>query len=160
MNRPVYPNRTVLPVCLSHIWQNSVALQKRGFNVCEVKAPKTKTRGQDGKTDEIDSLMGAKSVLAKPVNKLIIPKSQGMIKVLRILLTARRSMTAQSVMDKNALFALLRTNNITPDTFCSVCFFMVFLRKYIQKGVRPHENIRICASKHRRAVRGQAVIVL
>lgn len=89
-----------------------IALQRRNIAVCEVKAPKTKTRGQKGKTDEIDSLIAAQSILTKPINKLIRPKTQGMIKVLRILLTARRGMSAQSVMDKNALVALLRTNNL------------------------------------------------
>ncbi len=91
----------------------TVALQKRGLPVCEAKAPKMKARGQKGKTDEVDSHHAAVSILSKPINSLINPKNQGTVKMLRILLTARRNMTAQSVMDKNALYALLRTNNLT-----------------------------------------------
>lgn len=95
----------------------TMALTNRGLPVCEVKAPKTKTRGQTGKTDEVDSLLAARSVLIKPIDKLIAPKSQGMIKVLRILLSSRRNIITQFVMDKNALIALLRTNNLTTGYF-------------------------------------------
>ena len=38
----------------------TVAVQNRGLEICEVKAPRTKTRGQAGKTDEIDSFWAAK----------------------------------------------------------------------------------------------------
>jgi transposase len=93
----------------------TVALQNRHLAVCEVKAPKMKTRGQTGKTDEVDSLCAAQSILSKPLDKLTNPKNQGVIKMLRILLTARRNITVQSVMDKNALYALLRTNSLTPE---------------------------------------------
>ncbi|MCL2108682.1 MAG: transposase [Oscillospiraceae bacterium] len=93
----------------------TVALQNRNIDVCEVKPPRNRTRGQAGKTDEVDSLRAAQHVLSMPTDKLINPKNQGVIKVLRILLTARRGMTSQSVMDKNALYALFRTNSLTPD---------------------------------------------
>jgi transposase len=90
----------------------TIALQNRNLAVCEFKAPKTKTRGQAGKTDEVDSLLAARNVLAKELDKLINPKAQGMRKVFRVLLAARRNMTIQKVMDENTLIALLRTNSL------------------------------------------------
>jgi transposase len=79
-----------------------------GLAVAEVKPPKTKARGGDGKTDRIDAELAARSVLHLPVNKLIVPRNGTARKSLRILLGARRSIVRQQTADKNALTALLR----------------------------------------------------
>jgi transposase len=79
-----------------------------GLAVAEVKPPKTKTRGGDGKTDRIDSEMAARGVLHLPVDKLIAPRSGTQRKSLRILLAARRGVVTQQTAEKNALTALLR----------------------------------------------------
>jgi len=79
-----------------------------GFVVAEVKPPKTKSRGGDGKTDRIDAELAALSVLRLPVSKLIIPRDGTMRKSLRILLTARRGMVMRRTAEKQTLIALLR----------------------------------------------------
>ena len=79
-----------------------------GLTVAEVKPPKTKARGGDGKTDQIDAELAARGVLHLPVDKLIAPRSGTQRKSLRILLTSRRGIVTQQTADKNALTALLR----------------------------------------------------
>lgn len=79
-----------------------------GLAVTEVKPPKTKSRGGDGKTDRIDSELAALGILRLPVNKLIAPRSGTQRKSLRILLAARRGVVTQQTAEKNALTALLR----------------------------------------------------
>jgi len=115
----------------------TVALQNRNIAVCEVKPPRNKTRGQAGKTDEIDSSCAAIDILRMPVDKLIIPKIQGMRKVFRILLAARHNMMIQFVMDKNTLIALLRTNNLTPGPINSLGF--VAIQAIAKWTARPEE---------------------
>jgi transposase len=94
----------------------TIALKRSCMNVCEVKPPKIKTRGQNGKTDELDSLYAARGVLTTVVENLIDPKAQGQRKALRILLQVRRHLTRGHNMDNNALIALLRTNDLAIDT--------------------------------------------
>lgn len=79
-----------------------------GMAVAEVKPPKTKARGGDGKTDRVDAELAALGVLRLPVDKLVTPRTGSARKSLRILLTARRGMVTQQTAEKNALVALLR----------------------------------------------------
>lgn len=79
-----------------------------GLAVAEVKPPKIKSRGGDGKTDHLDSELAALSVMRLPVSKLITPRMGSARKSLRILLMARRGIVTQRVASKNALIALLR----------------------------------------------------
>ena len=119
----------------------TMALQNRGLTVCEAKAPRMKIRGQAGKTDEIDSLWAAQNVLAKPLDKLILPKTQGMRKVFRILLAARRNMTVQKVMDENALIALLRTNNLDVSPVSELA--LTSLQSISQWETRPDNDMAL-----------------
>jgi len=119
----------------------TIALQNRNIAVCEVKPPEKKRRGQAGKTDEVDSFEAAKGVLPKHMNELIIPKTQGMRKVFRILLAARRNMTIQKVMDENTLIALLRTNNLTPRPVASLT--MSVLQDMAEWVVRPKSDMEV-----------------
>jgi transposase len=82
--------------------------QDNGLTVTEVKPPKTKSRGGDGKTDLIDSELAARSVLHLPVNKLVVPRAGGVRKSLRILLASRDDVVTRQTADKNTLIALLR----------------------------------------------------
>jgi len=86
-----------------------------GLAVTEVKPPKTKARGGDGKTDRIDSELAALGILRLPVDKLITPRYGTARKSLRILLGARRSIVRQQTADKNSLTALLRGCDIGID---------------------------------------------
>jgi transposase len=79
-----------------------------GFAVTEVKPPKTKSRGGDGKTDRIDAELAALSVLRLPLGKLIAPRNGTQRKCLRILLASRRNIVTQQTVGKNTLIALLR----------------------------------------------------
>ena len=90
-------------------------LMRNGYDVCEAKPPKTRSRGSKGKDDLLDAKLAALSVLSTPINKLIYPRSDGLRKALRTLLAARRNMITQQVMNKNALISLARTNNIGID---------------------------------------------
>jgi transposase len=125
----------------------TMALQNRGLAVCEAKAPRTKTRGQAGKTDEIDSLLAARNVLAKELDKLILPKAQGMRKVFRILLAARHNMTVQKVMDENALFALLRTNNLSTDPITKLGLSQLQTIMQWQDGPEKNMNIETAVAR-------------
>lgn len=73
-----------------------------------MKPPKTKARGGEGKTDQIDAELAARGVLHLPVDKLIAPRSGTERKSLRILLGSRRGVVTQQTAEKNALTALLR----------------------------------------------------
>ena len=83
-------------------------LLSRQLPVTEVKPPRTKSRGGNGKTDQIDAELAARSVLRMSVNALILPRSGDTRRALRILIGARRHMVCQRVATKNTLIALLR----------------------------------------------------
>lgn len=91
------------------------ALLARSLAVAEVRPPKTKSRGGDGKTDQIDSELAALGVLRLPINELITPRTGCDRKLLRVLLGSRRLMIAQQIMNKNALIALLRGSELGVD---------------------------------------------
>jgi len=91
------------------------ALLERKFEVVEVKPPKTKSRGGDGKTDQIDSELAALNVLRIPIDKLVKPRLGEKRKILRVILGSRRLLIAQQTMNKNALIALLRGEDIGID---------------------------------------------
>jgi transposase len=103
-------------------------LLKRKLEVMEVKPPKTKSRGGDGKTDQIDSELAALNILRLPVNKLIKPRLGEKRKTLRVILGSRRMLIAQQTMNKNALIALLRSETVgvdarkplTPADYCTI----------------------------------------
>lgn len=86
-----------------------------GLAVAEIKPPKTKSRGSDGKTDCIDAELAALSVLRLPVDKLAVPRHGTQRKCLRILLTARRNIVGRQTADKNTLIALLRSCELGVD---------------------------------------------
>lgn len=83
-------------------------LLERHLDVAEVKPPKVKSRGGDGKTDQIDAELAALNVLRKPVHLLARPRRGETRKALRILLGARQQMVTEQSMSKNALIAIVR----------------------------------------------------
>jgi transposase len=90
-------------------------LLQRQLAVVEVKPPKTKSRGGDGKTDQIDAELAALNILRVPLDKLVKPRLGESRKTLRVLLGSRRLLLAQQIMNKNALTALLRSEYIGID---------------------------------------------
>ncbi len=91
------------------------ALLTRNLSVVEVRPPRIKSRGGDGKTDQIDSELAALGVLRLPLNKLITPRTGCDRKLLRVLLGSRRLIITQQIMNKNALIALLRGSELGVD---------------------------------------------
>lgn len=90
-------------------------LLARNLHTVEVKPPKTKSRGGEGKTDQIDAELAALSTLRLQVKKLSIPRVGDTRKALRVLLGARRQMVTQRSMSKNALTAIVRGINLGVD---------------------------------------------
>lgn len=91
------------------------ALLLRKLEVVEVKPPTTKSRGGDGKTDQIDAELAALNILRLPLDKLIKPRFGEKRKTLRIILGSRRLLITQQTMNKNALIALLRSEDVGID---------------------------------------------
>ena len=81
-------------------------LQHAGHTVVEVERPRRKDR-RAGKSDRIDALAAAKSVLGG--EKVSTPRSRGILTALRALLIARRSAVAERTRLLNQLQALNAT---------------------------------------------------
>jgi transposase len=89
------------------------AVARLGIPVIELERPaRTERRGR-GKTDAIDAVLGARKALALDVTALPTPRADGDREGLRILLVARRDMTAEKTAKTNWLIALLRTGTDT-----------------------------------------------
>ena len=86
------------------------ALQAAGLEVVEVERPKRAQR-RKGKSDPIDAHLAAMTVLRMPVDRKVLPRSDGDREALRILLGARRDMTTQKTRQTNRLRALLLTGD-------------------------------------------------
>jgi len=86
------------------------ALQAAGLEVVEVERPKRSQR-RKGKSDPIDAHLAAMAVLRMPVDRKVLPRSDGDREALRILLGARRDMTTQKTRQTNRLRALLLTGD-------------------------------------------------
>lgn len=79
------------------------------FAVCEARPPRRQSRRAHGKSDAIDAVGAARTVLGTATTELVSPRAEGLREALRILLAARRSMDTQRTGARNALTALLRT---------------------------------------------------
>ena len=103
-------------------------LEIERFAVCEARPPRRQSRHAQGKSDAIDAVAAARTVLGTATAELISPRAEGLREALRILLAARRSMDTQRTGARNALTALLRTldlgidarSPLTPDQITTV----------------------------------------
>ncbi|GAA1890722.1 IS110 family transposase [Paeniglutamicibacter psychrophenolicus] len=87
-----------------------------GFPVAEAPRMDAKKNRGVGKTDALDSHRMAMAVLPLPVEKLRRPRlNEGIRQGLRILVTARESMTKDRTRSVNALNALVRSNDLGID---------------------------------------------
>lgn len=91
------------------------ALRATDLDICEVRPPRRVSRAGRGKSDEIDALAAARTVLAEDVKTLLNPRAEGNREALRILLNARDAMEHQSTADRLMLTALLRTTDLNID---------------------------------------------
>lgn len=87
-----------------------------GFPVAEAPRMDTKKNRGVGKSDTLDAHRMARAVLPLPVEKLRRPRlHEGIRQGLRILITARNSMTNDRTRSVNALNALVRSNDLGMD---------------------------------------------
>lgn len=91
------------------------ALAATDLEVCEVRPPRRASRAGRGKSDDIDALAAARTVLAEDVSPLLQPRAGGNREALRILLNARDAMERQSTADRLSLTALVRTLDLCVD---------------------------------------------
>ena len=90
-------------------------LEVERFAVCEARPPRRQSRRAHGKSDAIDAVAAARTVLGTATTELVSPRAEGLREALRILLAARRSMDTQRTGARNALTALLRTLDLGID---------------------------------------------
>ena len=91
------------------------ALRTTELDVCEVRPPRRTSRAGRGKSDDIDALMAARTVLGEEVEALLEPRAEGNREALRILLNGRTVMERQSTADRLILTSLLRTMELGID---------------------------------------------
>src|SRR4051794_8385136 len=87
-------------------------LTAAGLLLVEAEQPARKDR-RHGKSDPIDARIAARSVLAKPAERLATPRADGDREALRILLSARDELTSLLTMQSNRLHALLLAGDDT-----------------------------------------------
>ena len=87
-----------------------------GYPVAEAPRMDTKQHYGVGKSDTLDAHRIAAAALPLPVGKLRRPRLNGGVRqAIRILITARDSLTTDRTRTVNALTALLRTNDLGVD---------------------------------------------
>jgi transposase len=87
-----------------------------GVLVAEPSEMPASTRRGVGKTDSLDAVRIARSVLAVDTSRLRWPRAAGQRVVLRVLVVAREQMVTERTRAINALTALLRTIDLGVDT--------------------------------------------
>lgn len=91
------------------------ALRGTDLDVCEVRPPRRTSRAGRGKSDDIDAVAAARTVLADDVSALLEPRAEGVRAALRILLNARDAMEHQGTANRLMLTSLLRTCDLGVD---------------------------------------------
>jgi transposase len=91
------------------------ALKTAGIPVAEVKPPGRQARAGVGKSDPIDAVEAARQVLHRDVDRLAVPRADGLRAALRVLLTGRKGLDTRRTADRNALNALVRTTDLGVD---------------------------------------------
>lgn len=105
----VYPRRRRVCTALTRL------LEVECFAVCEARPPRRQSRNAHGKSDGIDAVTAARTVLGTATAELVSPRGGGLREALRILQAARRSMDTQRTRARNALTALVRTLDLGID---------------------------------------------
>ncbi|OLT38867.1 IS110 family transposase [Saccharomonospora sp. CUA-673] len=90
-------------------------LQAEGIDVVEVRPLNHASRAHTGKNDAIDAEAAARHVLGQDVDRLARPRNAGRRSALRVLLSSRSIIDQQRTANRNALTALLRTNELDID---------------------------------------------
>lgn len=80
-----------------------------------MRPPRPGSRTGKGKSDAIDAVAAARTVLGSDLESLLQPRADGGRNALHILVNARRSMDTQRSADRHALTALARTMDLGID---------------------------------------------
>lgn len=117
IDRRSEPGKTLVAIEGANSYGSGLAhaLRSTELDVCEVHPPRRATRAGRGKSDDIDALAAARTVLAEQVGALLTPRAEGNREALRVLLDARGIMDRQCTADRLALTALLRTTDLGVD---------------------------------------------
>ena len=91
------------------------AFTSAGYRVVEADRQSAADRHGVGKSDPLDAVRIARSVLARDMDDLREPRADGARNALRILLSSRMLMTRESTTATNALTALVRTEALGTD---------------------------------------------
>lgn len=86
-----------------------------GYRVVEAGAQNSGDRRGKGKSDELDAVRIARSVLGTDSTALRVPRADGVRNALRILVIARELITRQRTATVNALTALVRIQDLGVD---------------------------------------------
>lgn len=114
------------------------AMVAAGVNVTEARPPAKKVRRGTGKTDGLDALRAARSVLERDLNELLIPRIGQERTDLQVLLISRGRRTQEKTALINALGAIVRTLGLLADT----------RRKLTMKQIRAIADGSLAQSGH------------
>jgi len=118
----------------------SRALQVAGLEVVEVEQPsKTERRGR-GKSDPIDAHHAALQVLRMPLDRKMLPRSDGDREAMRILLIARNEISTIRTGQINRLRALLLTGDDDDRLLCRCTMSKANLEKISRRRGRQNET--------------------
>lgn len=117
IDRRSEPGRTLVAIEGTNSYGAGLAhaLRATELDICEVHPPRRASRAGRGKSDDIDALAAARTVLGEQVEALLEPRAEGNREALRILLNARNIMERQSTADRLMLTSLLRTMDLGVD---------------------------------------------
>ncbi|MCG2621237.1 IS110 family transposase [Arthrobacter sp. I2-34] len=117
INRRSEPGKTLVAIEGTNSYGSGLtrALRSTDLDLCEVRPPRRTSRAGRGKSDDIDALAAARTVLGEQVPALLVPRTEGDREALRILLNAREAMERQATSDRLILTALLRTMDLGID---------------------------------------------
>lgn len=109
---PVSPGRIVIALegARSYGIGLARALSAAGLAIVEIERPTRRDRRR-GKSDSLDAHLAALHALRLPADRLPIPRADGDREALRILLGARRELSAAKTRMINRLRALLLTGD-------------------------------------------------
>ena len=111
MDRRSEPGKTLVAIEGTNSYGSGLTrtLRATDLDICEVRPPRRTSRSGRGKSDDIDALAAARTVLGEQVSALLDPRAEGNREALRILLNTRDTMERQGTSDRLILTALLRT---------------------------------------------------
>jgi transposase len=118
----------------------------QGETVVEAEWVTANVKRGRGKSDELDSIRIARSVLGVPIDRLRHPRTdQGIRDALRVLIIAREAMTGEKTQHINRLIAVLRTTDLGMDTHTKLTQPRL---RCIAGWRRRHESLAVAVARN------------